>query len=469
MPRFNPSPDDPEFYRAIPKGYLFTGGGRYRVESLLGAGTFGSVYQCESLSPRVEHPMFAEPVELPPVVAIKVFHTDIPADAQALVRRELAALLSVNSPQAVRVLDWSVDSAPNFLVMPFYKKGSIDKLLTSRISPAMGMGLMRDVLVALIHAHRASVLHLDIKPSNVLMNDDGRYILADFGISHGIRAAWKMVGMSLGMLSYQAPEQDRMKEGDVGIRTDIFGLGARVWAMLTGMNLSQSPWKSGAYPKRDAVTALPDVCEFVPECPEDFADLLMQMVKISPDHRPGSAAETLCRLQVAATPAEARTLTILADNLPPDQWNSDAPAVVHQLLNPFWRTLLRRREYQRLVRHLPAGTVLAQEGATDPVACVLLQGRVEVQRAGHQAAEGPLPAPFAGIRGEHGPPRGLRRIRGAAGGSQALHEIHQSKAGNHAATNHESRQHDAAAGLAKFLAVVGVGPLVAGHVALGGG
>jgi hypothetical protein len=69
--------------------------------------------------------------------------------------------------------------------------------------------------------------------------------------------------------------------------------------------------------KRDAVTALPDVREFVPECPEDFADLLMQMVKINPDHRPGSAAEALCRLQVAATPAEARTLTILADNLPP--------------------------------------------------------------------------------------------------------------------------------------------------------
>lgn len=149
-----------------------------------------------------------------------------------LLSREVEKLVFLSADRyVVQLLDVGWDAEPPYYVMEYVENGSLDDLLRERGSlPAEGaVEMFRDVAIGLTHAHAKGVLHCDLKPANILLDQDRRPRLADFGqsrLSHEQTPA-------LGTLFYMAPEQANL-EAVPDARWDVYALGALLYSMLTG-------------------------------------------------------------------------------------------------------------------------------------------------------------------------------------------------------------------------------------------
>ena len=186
------APDPVEANPAIgpQRGDIVEGRHRYRLEHRLGSGGFGSVFLAHRLdgpSPTAEDP--------PREVAVKLLGPASQAHARTTLKRELGALLSIQHPGIPRLYDWNVDSEPAFAALEYVPAGSLADAwpMIGKFDEEQTWRLMSDLLSALRAAHRASILHLDVKPSNVLLDGNGGFVLTDFGVAQAPR-------MSMGML-----------------------------------------------------------------------------------------------------------------------------------------------------------------------------------------------------------------------------------------------------------------------------
>jgi hypothetical protein len=150
----------------------------------------------------------------------------------SLLSREVEKLVFLSADRyVVQLLDVGWDADPPYYVMEYMEHGSLDELISSG-GPrpvATAVELFRDVAVGLVHAHGKGVLHCDLKPANILLDQDGRPRLADFGqsrLSHEQTPA-------LGTLFYMAPEQADLR-AIPDARWDVYALGALLYNMLTG-------------------------------------------------------------------------------------------------------------------------------------------------------------------------------------------------------------------------------------------
>lgn len=198
----------------------------YEPRKFLGAGAFGEVWVA------VDHNTGRE-------VAIKFYSHKTSLDGSILSREvEKLAFLSADR-YVVQLLDVGWDSVPPYYVMEYVERGSLEDLLEreGKLPVRDAVALFREVAVGLLHAHGKGVLHCDLKPANVLLDQDGRPRLADFGqarLSHEQTPA-------LGTLFYMAPEQaDLQAVPDVA--WDVYALGALLYCMLTG----SPPYRSEA-------------------------------------------------------------------------------------------------------------------------------------------------------------------------------------------------------------------------------
>jgi len=360
------------------QGQLLQGRYTYCVRSILGDGAFGCVLLAEVLAEAGQpHPLPSHPL-----VALKAYRTNLPIDPVLLVKREVNALLSIKCDRVAQVLDYSLESSPSFLVMPYHGRGSLDRKPLRPLEPATAARLLRDILVALVHAHRASILHLDIKPANILMDDEGGFVLADFGIAHAQRAAWSMVGPSLGTRGYQAPEQREFAERSIGTPTDLFGLGASLWALLVGADPCLDSQLYSYRAAGESGFAFPHVSGLSKTCPPPLADLVMRMISLDPKMRPGSAAEALSEVQSIMT-GQLDWGATHDLRLPEPEAVSEAAFVAAELFDPFWRGVFNvSSAFRRLLRPLSPGECLTSEGMIDPRAFILLRGAIEVSRSG---------------------------------------------------------------------------------------
>ncbi len=150
----------------------------------------------------------------------------------SLLSREVEKLAFLSADRyVVQLLDVGWDAEPPYYVMEYVERGSLEDLLRreKKLRPETAAALFRDVAVGLLHAHGKGVLHCDLKPANVLLDQDTKPRLADFGqsrLSHEQTPA-------LGTLFYMAPEQADMKAVP-DVRWDVYALGALLYAMLTG-------------------------------------------------------------------------------------------------------------------------------------------------------------------------------------------------------------------------------------------
>jgi tetratricopeptide (TPR) repeat protein len=203
-------------------------GGRYRLLELAGAGGMGMVYR-------------AHDEQLDVMVAVKVLRPDLAADGRWLERfkQELVLARQVTHPNVVRIHDIGSDGDLAFLTMDFVPGRSLRDLLEEhrRLAPERAAEIARQLALALGAAHRAGVIHRDLKPGNVLVEETAggslRVAITDFGVARSLGGqGLTQPGMVVGTLGYLSPEQARGVALDG--RSDLYTLGLLLYEMLTG-------------------------------------------------------------------------------------------------------------------------------------------------------------------------------------------------------------------------------------------
>ena len=195
---------------------------RYQVQSRLARGGMSTVY-------------LATDQRLERDVALKVLHPHLADDPQFLDRlgREAKAAARLSHPHVVGVLDQGEDGRLAYLVMEYIKGHTLRDVLNDKgaLSPRLALALIDPVVEGLGAAHAAGMIHRDIKPENVLIADDGRIKLGDFGLARAISTSTS-TGALIGTVAYLSPELVLGKQADA--RSDIYSVGIMLYEMITG-------------------------------------------------------------------------------------------------------------------------------------------------------------------------------------------------------------------------------------------
>ena len=278
--------------------------GRYRLTGLLARGGMATVYR--ALDERLERP-----------VAVKVMHRGLADDPDFVARftREARSAARLSAPEVVAVYDQGRDEQTGaaYLVMEHVEGRDLRALLRDRgvLSPARALSLLEPVLRALAAAHRAGIVHRDVKPENVLLGDDGRVKVADFGLARAVQTSelTSTTGLLIGTVAYLAPEQ--IERGTADARTDVYAAGVVLWEALTGAPpyAADTPMQV-AY--RHVHEDVPAPSTVVGGIPPALDDLVVRATRRDPALRPPDAGAFLAevralRTQLAAEPLDTVT------------------------------------------------------------------------------------------------------------------------------------------------------------------
>jgi serine/threonine-protein kinase len=203
--------------------------GRYRILDRIARGGMSTVYA--AVDERLDR-----------LVAVKVMSAALSADPSFSDRfaREARAAARLTHLNVVSVYDQGQESGPAghhvFLVMELVEGRTLRELLRERgrLSPAEAVSIMEPVLSALAAAHRAGLVHRDVKPENILLSDDGVVKVADFGLARAVEAdpSSTRTGLMMGTVAYCAPEQ--ISDGRADPRSDVYAAGVVLFELLTG-------------------------------------------------------------------------------------------------------------------------------------------------------------------------------------------------------------------------------------------
>ncbi|WP_328827690.1 Stk1 family PASTA domain-containing Ser/Thr kinase [Nocardioides acrostichi] len=200
--------------------------GRYRIGPRIARGGMASVYEAHDL-------------RLQRTVAIKIMHVGLGDDEEFAARfvREARAAARLSHPNVVAVYDQGEDDGTVFLAMELVHGHTLRDTVTKEapMSPARALALLDPVVSALASAHRAGLVHRDVKPENVLVADDGRIKVADFGLAKAVSTDTQHTatgGIVIGTVSYLAPEL--VAEGLCDARNDVYAVGVLLYELLTG-------------------------------------------------------------------------------------------------------------------------------------------------------------------------------------------------------------------------------------------
>lgn len=261
--------------------------GRYRVTRHLADGGMGSVFV--AIDERLERD-----------VALKVMRADLARDDAfvARFRREARSAARLGHPNVVAVTDQGSDGQYAFLAMELVLGDTLRQLIRRRgpLPVDEALGLMDPILDGLAAAHRAGLVHRDVKPENVLISQTGQVKVTDFGLARAVTTS-TLTGDSdilLGTASYLSPEQ--VEHGSADARSDVYSAGLLLFEILTGEKAfpGDSPIHvayqhvHGTMPRAsDAVSGIPDTVD----------DLIAQATAKDPDDRPATAADLLVALR----------------------------------------------------------------------------------------------------------------------------------------------------------------------------
>jgi serine/threonine-protein kinase len=258
--------------------------GRYLVRSRIARGGMATVY-------------LATDQRLERRVAIKVMHGHLSDDSTFKNRfvQEARSAARLANPHVVSVFDQGQDSDMAYLVMEYLPGITLRELLSERgiLSAQQVVDIMDAVLTGLAAAHRAGIVHRDVKPENVLLADDGRIKISDFGLARAASANTATGQALLGTIAYLSPEL--VTRGIADTRSDIYALGIMMYEMLTG----EQPYK-GEQPMQIAYQhandSVPRPSARNPDVPDELDDLVLWATERDPEQRPTTAGELLDRL-----------------------------------------------------------------------------------------------------------------------------------------------------------------------------
>jgi eukaryotic-like serine/threonine-protein kinase len=197
---------------------------RYEVVRRVGVGGMADVY-------------LAEDTQLGRQVALKILHPQYAGDASFVerFRREALSAAKLQHPNIVQIYDSGQEGDFNFIVMEYVEGRSLKDYLSEvgQMEIREAARVAGEVLTALAYAHRTGLVHRDIKPGNILLSDDGKVQVTDFGIARAeAGSTMTQTGTILGTAYYLSPEQAQGLPLDG--RSDIYSLGVVLYEMLTG-------------------------------------------------------------------------------------------------------------------------------------------------------------------------------------------------------------------------------------------
>jgi serine/threonine protein kinase len=263
--------------------------GPYRLTRLLGEGGFGEVYEAE-------HRLLQQKR------AIKLLlerHFHDPNQRERFLR-EVRTLATLDHPNILPVLEVGEEGSVLYLVMPFYHRGTLNDLLKPRTPPlplAEVERLLAQVCAAVGYAHARHIAHLDLKPENMLLHEDGRLVLSDFGLAHLIKQGRVEAGSSAswGTPYYMAPEHIR---GQPELRSDLYALGVILYQLLT----TQRPF-TGTTPEAVMMKHLleipPPLHAASPDAPATLEPVLRRALEKRPEDRYATAEVLLADFRAA--------------------------------------------------------------------------------------------------------------------------------------------------------------------------
>ena len=275
---------------------------RYLIETRVARGGMATVYQ--ALDQRLERP-----------VAIKVMHAHLAEDEDFTRRfiQEARSAARLAHPNIVNVFDQGQEGTLTYIVMEYLPGITLRELLHDfgALTAPQTLDIVSAVLHGLDAAHTAGIVHRDLKPENVLLADDGRIKIADFGLARASTHNTATSQALLGTVAYLSPEL--IARGEADLRSDIYALGIMIFEMLTG----EQPYQGDqaitvAY--QHSHDTVPAPSSKKPGVPAAWDELVAWCTQHSPDDRPPHAravlehVRSLKGLQEDSSPAPTQTL-----------------------------------------------------------------------------------------------------------------------------------------------------------------
>lgn len=303
--------------------------GAYQIIAPLGEGGMAAVYK--AYQPATERH-----------VALKVLPRHFAKDAQFSERfqREAKFVAQLQHPHILPVFDYGQSDDYTYIVMPFIQGGTLTGLLKGQ---PLSLSYIRQVISqigdALNYAHAHGLVHRDVKPSNILVDESGNCLLTDFGLARMVEDSVKLTtsGTLMGTPAYMSPEQGAGQEIDA--RSDIYSLGVVLYEMATG----RVPFRAEtplAVVFKHIQDPLPSARSINPALPEAVELVILKALSKSPADRYQTAGEMVRAIQ-AAIPEDVPTIFSKASpgkvSLPQDVKTTTIPVLPHaKTALPVW-------------------------------------------------------------------------------------------------------------------------------------
>jgi serine/threonine-protein kinase len=279
--------------------------GRYELQELVGAGGMSNVFRAyDRLLERT--------------VAIKVLHEQLGADEDYVerFRREARSVAQLTHPNIVTVIDRGEEDGRQYIVFEYIEGDSLKQVVNDGPLPIGDtLELALQVAEALAFAHDRGLVHRDVKPQNVLLTEEGRAKVTDFGIARSLDVQGvTQTGTVLGTSDYIAPEQARGQPVDR--KTDIYSLGAVLYELLTG-DVPYSGDNFVAVAMQHVHEPIPSVLERRPDVPLRLDFAVQRAMAKDPDDRFDSMHDLVhelqaCRVEAGSGPGEGATMVVPA-------------------------------------------------------------------------------------------------------------------------------------------------------------
>ncbi|TWP44505.1 Stk1 family PASTA domain-containing Ser/Thr kinase [Lentzea tibetensis] len=277
---------------------------RYRVDTVLARGGMSTVYR-------------GRDTRLDRAIAVKVMDPTLSSDPSFVARfeREARAAAQLHHPAVVAVHDQGVDGDQVYLVMELVEGGNLRDLLNQRgsLDPAIALSVLGPVLSALGAAHRAGLVHRDVKPENVLIGQGGQIKVADFGLVRAVADAGATSDSTiLGTVAYLSPEQ--VEHGVSDARSDVYSAGILLYELLTG----EAPYR-GDTPISVAFQHVNSDVPSIPGIPLALDNLVRKSTRRDAALRPPDAFAFLEELERVGTEIGLTPQPVPVPGTPPEE------------------------------------------------------------------------------------------------------------------------------------------------------
>ena len=271
--------------------------GRYQIEEMIGEGATAAVYR--AMDQRLRR-----------TVAVKILLPHVHATTKQRFEREALAAAKLNHPGIMAIYDVGQDQDASYIVVELVSGRPLYDFIPSPPEEVARLG--QQICLALDYAHRAGIIHRDVKPANIYVTEEGNIKIMDFGLAIPVEGGQKRLtamGSIIGTPAYLSPEQAQGKP--LSPVTDIYSLGVVLYEMITGQLPFDADDIASILLQQVNKPAVPP-SEFVPELPRWLENVILKALEKKPDARFKNAAAMAAALGGGAALADPKATIITA-------------------------------------------------------------------------------------------------------------------------------------------------------------